>query len=93
MELWVEGTGCKQVLLFKNIGLPWQPELKKDDYDYLWVSVYDKETHRIFWGERKRDKIGSPEAYERFWRKFKESNLSTAVGFLGAIQEITRTGD
>ena len=81
-------TGCKKVLLLKNTELPWQESSKKGDYDYLWVSVWDKEDHRksVETGE-----MGKP-AIQDGLARLQESGLADYVQGLGSLEIVGQVG-
>ena len=42
-SMWIQATGCKEIILLENIYLPWPSAEVKYDYDYIAVAVWDKE--------------------------------------------------
>jgi len=44
---WPEVSPCKKVRVLKAVDLPWRSD-KGEEFDYLSISVWDKEEHRKF---------------------------------------------
>lgn len=82
--LFVQETGCKKVLFLKNIELPWSKSSKKDDYDYLWVSVWDKEEHRK---STEIDELSKP-VIKTVIERFQSLEWDVYVESLGCIEMV-----
>jgi len=83
MPMWVKLTGCKNVVLLKALELPWSPGSKRDEYDYLWITVWaSKEDHRKF---IEKGGTNMP-SMKPFWDKINELNPGELVGSLGPVE-------
>ena len=86
--VFIRETGCKKVLILKNTALPWQPESKKREYDYLWVSIWDKEEHRKSTEKGDFDKSVIQEGVA----KLLNSGLADYVEDLGSLEIVGQVG-
>ena len=83
MPMWVKLTGCKNVLLVKAVELPWNPGSKSNEYDYLWITVWDsKEDHHKF-----IEKGGmNMSSMKTFMDQINELNLGELARSLGSVE-------
>ena len=86
MPMWIKLTGCKDVTLLKAVELPWSSDSRSEEYDYLWVTAWDKEEHRNFI-ERGGPRMPS---MQPFWDKAEELNLVEGTGTLGAVEPVAK---
>jgi hypothetical protein len=86
MKLWTGPGRCKQVFLLKSVSIPWQSSQKSDEFDFLWISVWDAEEHRKFCegGGFGRDRA----ELKAFWEKADELNPGKIVGGLGFLEVV-----
>ena len=82
MPKWLELTPCKQILLLKAVELPWDPN-KSEEFDYLSVSVWDKEEHRKFC---ESGGFSKPEVQAYINNEAMQSIVGRLVGSFGSIE-------
>jgi|ETNmetMinimDraft_30_1059905.scaffolds.fasta_scaffold00273_17 hypothetical protein len=80
---WPEVSPCKKVRVLKAVDLPWRSN-KSEEFDYLSISVWDKEEHRKF---IEADGFSNPEV-QAFMSKIKQSSMFELVGGLGSVEPI-----
>ena len=80
---WPKVSGCKEIRVLKAVDLPWGPD-KSGEFDYLSISVWDKEEHRKF---IEGDGFSTPEV-QAFMGQIKQSSMFEFVGGLGSVEPV-----
>ena len=80
---WPKVSGCKEIRVLKAVDLPWRPD-KSGEFDYLSISVWDKEEHRKF---IEGDGFSTPEV-QAFMGQIKQSSMFEFVGGLGSVEPV-----